>query len=359
MADPQLDDLVVLLPPLLRSLESLAFIGRHMHPPDLAEVVAAAGRPDIPLREARPRLDAWPDPLAGVRERLAAASDAVLAAFDGLGAAAANDETIDLRAVSLALRNAPRAQEQLYPLASALPPISRFFLDTAVRDDAGLLASLADAPDDASTGIFQIDNEPGQRGGYSLYVPEYYSPDRAWPVVFALHGGGGIGRAFLWNWLRDARSFGAILVSPTSIGPTWALNGPDPDSPNFARILADLDARYAIDPSRLLLTGMSDGGTFAYVSGLEPTSPFTHLAPAEAAFHPMLAAMADPERLSGLPIHITHGALDWMFPIDMAREAEAMLRTAGADVTYLEIEDLSHCYPREINPAVLRWMGVI
>ena len=41
-------------------------------------------------------------------------------------------------------------------------------------------------------------------------------------------------------------------------------------------------------PRRMLLTGMSDGGTFTYVSGLEASSPFTHLAPVAAAFHPML-----------------------------------------------------------------------
>ena len=53
----------------------------------------------------------------------------------------------------------------------------------------------------------------------------------------------------------------------------------------------------------MLLTGMSDGGTFCYVSGLERASPFTHLAPVAATFHPLMAEMADAERLRGLPIH--------------------------------------------------------
>jgi len=51
-------------------------------------------------------------------------------------------------------------------------------------------------------------------------VPEYYTPDRAWPLVMALHGGSGNGRGFLWSWLRDARSHGAILVAPTATGGT-------------------------------------------------------------------------------------------------------------------------------------------
>jgi phospholipase/carboxylesterase len=105
-----------------------------------------------------------------------------------------------------------------------------------------------------------------------------------------------------------------------------------------------------------LLTGMSDGGTFCYVSGLEAGSRFTHLAPVSATFHPMMASMADAARLNELPIRITHGARDWMFPVEVARRAAEALAAAGADVGYGEIEDLSHCYPREINAALLTWL---
>ena len=108
----------------------------------------------------------------------------------------------------------------------------------------------------------------------------------------------------------------------------------------------------------MLLTGMSDGGTFTYLSGLEPGSPFTHLAPVSASFHPMIARMADPERLRGLPIHLVHGTLAWMFPIEVAHAARDALIEAGAEVRFREIEDLSHTYPREVNAELLDWMGV-
>jgi predicted esterase len=156
--------------------------------------------------------------------------------------------------------------------------------------------------------------------------------------------------------LRDARSFEAIVVAPTATGRTWALMGDDTDTPNLHRILDDVSARWQIDPTRLLLTGMSDGGTFCYVSGLEAGSRFTHLAPVSATFHPMMASMADAARLNELPIRITHGARDWMFPVEVARRAAEALAAAGADVGYGEIEDLSHCYPREINAALLAWL---
>ena len=62
-------------------------------------------------------------------------------------------------------------------------------------------------------------------------------------------------------------------------------------------------------------------------------------------------------RLQGLPIFITHGKLDWMFPVQTARQTQAALSAAGADVTYREIDDLSHTYPREINAELLAWLN--
>ena len=133
--------------------------------------------------------------------------------------------------------------------------------------------------------------------------------------------------------------------------------GEDTDSPNLARILDLVRSRWNVDSEKLLLTGMSDGGTFCYVTGLEAASPFTHLAPVAATFHPLMAEMADAERLRGLPVYLVHGRLDWMFPVQVARQTREALSAAGADVTYREIEDLSHCYPREMNAEILRWLG--
>jgi phospholipase/carboxylesterase len=353
MIDIVTERLATLLPPLLRSLETLGFIARHFHPPDFGAVMDAAGTPDEDLCATRQQLGGWPDELAGVRERLEIAVDAALAAFDGLRGAP--DQADGIRAVFRALRYVPRAKEALYPLAGAILPINRYFLDPALRDDAGTLARLtARAPD--GIGVMHVDNEPGSRGGYSLYVPEYYTPDRTWPLVMALHGGSGNGRNFLWTWLRDARSYGAIVVAPTATGPTWALMGEDPDTPNLNRILDVVKSRWNIDPARMLLTGMSDGGTFCYVTGLEDASPFTHLAPVSATFHPLMAEMASPDRLRGLPLYLTHGALDWMFPVQVARQTHIALAAAGADIVYRELDDLSHCYPDEINAALLAWL---
>jgi phospholipase/carboxylesterase len=353
-AQDQLDDLIAIVPPLLQAMEALGHVARYLDPPRFGALMAEVGAPDEALRAALPRLDAWPDELSPVSGAIAMAAAQAMQAFERLRAAPLAED--GMTAIYRALRGGWRSQEALYPLAEALPPISRFFLTPELRPDEALQAKLKDAPDRADVGVIHS-GEPGERGGFSMYVPEYYSDDREWPLVMALHGGAGDGRGFLWSWLRDARALGAIVVAPTAVGRTWSLNGPDVDSPNLARMLAMVSQRWRIDPARLLMTGMSDGGTFAYLSGLVAGSPFTHLAPVSASFHPILIQFADRERLQGLPIHICHGVLDWMFDVNVARVAEQTLSAAGANVTYLEIPDLAHTYPREINPQLLAWLG--
>jgi len=347
------DDIVAVLPPLLQSLEALSFIARHLNPPDFGRVMQAAGTPDETLRSVRAQLAKWPTGFAEVRQSIETACDATLAAFAGLREVERGNG--DLIAVFRALRYAPRAQEALYPLAAKFPPVSDFFVDPALRDDSHLKARL-EAPAGENTGVFHDHNEPGSRGGFSLYIPEYYTPDRAWPLVMALHGGSGNGRNFLWSWLRDARSLSAILIAPTATGPTWALMGEDTDTPNLMRILETVRGKYNVDSRRMLMTGLSDGGTFCWVSGLDRASPFTHLAPVAATFHPLMAEMADADRLRGLPVFLVHGRLDWMFPVQVARQTSNLLSVAGAEMTYREIEDLSHCYPREMNAEIVRWL---
>ena len=215
MSEAVVDDIVAVLPPLLQSLEALGFIARHLNPPEFDRVMEAAGNPDEALRAVRPRLangrsNSPTSSVARNRQRCGAGRP-----IEGLRAV--QNGNGDLVSVFRALRYAPRAQEALYPLCAKLPPVSSSFVDPALREDAELLARLAE-PANENTGIIHDQNEPGSRGGFSLYVPEYYTPDRAWPLVMALHGGSGNGRGFLWSWLRDARSLGAILVAPTATG---------------------------------------------------------------------------------------------------------------------------------------------
>ena len=329
---------------LLDTLEALGTIARHMHPPRLDALVASLGDRDAALRAAMADAE-WPEPLREPAER---AGEATLRACDGLRAAVGSID--GPRQSYRALRQVSRALEALYPLAAVLPTVDRFFLTS---DDLSVGPSRSDAP----TGVLHAGNETSERGGFSVYVPEDYEPSRQYPLVMALHGGAGHGRLFLWSWLREVRGRGVILAAPTAIGDTWSLMDPPLDSGNLLLVVEQINQRWGLDTSRLLLTGMSDGGTFCYVTGLESASPFTHLAPVAATFHPLMAEMADAERLRRLPVYLVHGKLDWMFPVQVARQTRGLLSAAGADVTYRELDDLSHTYPREINAEILQWLG--
>src|SRR5260370_31395597 len=113
MSEAVVDDIVAVLPPLLQSLEALGFIARHLNPPDFDSVMEAAGAPDQALQAVRPRLADWPEQFAAIRTALETASDATLAAFEGLRAVQHGNG--DLVAVFRALRPCPRPPAALDP----------------------------------------------------------------------------------------------------------------------------------------------------------------------------------------------------------------------------------------------------
>jgi len=243
-----------------------------------------------------------------------------------------------------------------------LGPVSRWFLEADRREDHDLVERLragALREDGVRGGILHAQNDRASRGGLSLYVPETSDGRTPAPLIVALHGGSGHGRDFLWAWLREARTRGALLLSPTAQDRTWSIMaGEDVDGTRLAAAVEEVAQRYPVDRSRVLLTGMSDGATYALLAGLAEDTPFTHLAPACGVLHPFLLAEGGIQRARGRPIYLVHGALDWMFPVETARMARRALEGAGARLVYREIEDLSHTYPRDENPRILDWLGV-
>jgi len=354
--EPAIDAIASLVPATLRALYALEFAARHVAPDTLPRLIEAiAGRnEDVDAALAASRATDWPERLATVRDCLERAAGAASEGITEL--LAAPDAPQPIVAAYRAFRTYARAAEAIYPMATHLKPVSQFFLEPAVRSDTTLTDRLAAlGPTREGVGVMHIGGPAGTRGAFSLYVPESYDAAAAMPLVVAMHGGSGNGGNFLWSWVREARSRGLIVIAPTAIGSTWSLMEPEVDGPNIDRMIEEVAGQWNVDPSRQLLTGMSDGGTFTYVLGLAGNGRFTHLAPIAAAFHPMMMTFASADRARGLPIHIVHGARDWMFPPGMAREAERVLAEAGAAVTYREIADLSHTYPRDENAAILDW----
>jgi phospholipase/carboxylesterase len=359
-ADPALLDAVAgLLAPLLETLERTGWVQRHLYPPLAGRLAEKLGpcREGLagPLRVVEGL--AWPEDLRFMRDPLIDAARQSLELVEAFVEAARSPE--GPIALYRAVRRFPRIQETLYPLAPVLEPVSRWFLEPGRRDDDALVARLRAAAlrdDEARVGVLHAANERRDRGGFSLYVPEPSDGSSPMPLIVALHGGHGHGRDFLWTWLREARARGMLVLAPTSLDRTWSMMGPDVDAEPLRDMVESVAGRYPLDRERVLLTGMSDGATYALFCGLREGVPFTHFAPACGVLHPALFVSGDLARARDRPVYLVHGALDWMFPVAGARLTSQALQAAGARLVYREIEDLSHTYPRDENPKILDWL---
>ena len=120
-------DVAELVPGLLRTLEALAYAGRHLHPPKLPELIPLVKNPYSELVDGRTRFakKTWPGGLAFYQQRLMASADYAIAAVDSMEKAVLDTNPV-MRAFQ-ALRKTTRAVEALYPLAEMLPPVSKFF----------------------------------------------------------------------------------------------------------------------------------------------------------------------------------------------------------------------------------------
>lgn len=167
--DALLDAVTALVPRLTANLDELATLARQFHPPRMRALVAALeDDADLAIALEQFRAAPWPAHLSAFRDRLDEAARLAIEARAGLREAAAGP---DGRLMAFrALGRYPRAVEALYPIAGSLPSIGRWLLNPAQRDDDELLARLRDPQPD--TGVFHEHNDRGQRGGFSVYVPE-------------------------------------------------------------------------------------------------------------------------------------------------------------------------------------------
>ena len=148
-----------------------------------------------------------------------------------------------------------------------------------------------------------------------------------------------------------------MLVAPSSRGTTWSLNAPEVDGRDLRLMTEWVASEWNVDREHILLTGLSDGATMTLLVGLAEGVAYTHLAPVSGVLHPLNFAIGNVDRAQGKSIYLVHGALDWMFPVQLAREAARVLEQAGSELIFRELPDLSHTYPREENVQILKWFA--
>jgi polyhydroxybutyrate depolymerase len=114
----------------------------------------------------------------------------------------------------------------------------------------------------------------GVERAYLLHVPESYDGSQPVPLMISLHGGAGwpalqrdVSR---WNRLADRDGFLVVYPASLKIGGVrgWRVVEPGPGLDADVRFVSDLidtlEARYNIDPARVYVNGLSNGGAMAF-----------------------------------------------------------------------------------------------
>src|SRR5205085_195037 len=153
------------------------------------------------------------------------------------------------------------------------------------------------------------------------------------PVLVLLHGAGGYPPGFLQKMEPAADRLGIILVAPRSVGKTWDLvenmaAGDDPwrgaDAHRVDQVLADLFKRSAVDPSRVVLLGFSDGASYGLSLGVSNPKLFSTV----IALSPGM--WAPPRRVDHTQrVFIAHGRQDRVLPLAPAATSPTLSPMAG------------------------------
>ena len=141
---------------------------------------------------------------------------------------------------------------------------------------------------------------------YRMYIPRSYDDVEAVPLLLALHGGMGSAQQFekQTGFNEIAERDGFIVVYPDGLGVfkyslhVWnsgyirAGIGQNADDILFLyTLIKHLQTTYRIDPSRIYMTGHSNGGMMTYRMGGEHAEIFAAIAPVSAA----IGGYASPE----------------------------------------------------------------
>ncbi|GIT40132.1 MAG: hypothetical protein Ct9H300mP8_13280 [Gammaproteobacteria bacterium] len=99
-----------------------------------------------------------------------------------------------------------------------LPPVGRFFIEEGLRENEALAAKLGKLTQPEKTwASFMRETKKGP-----AVASQCMSPSITWVRTVSFYCGVarriGTRARFLWTWVREARSRGAILISPTARG---------------------------------------------------------------------------------------------------------------------------------------------
>ncbi len=197
----------------------------------------------------------------------------------------------------------------------------------------------------------------GDRVPYAVYTPANYDTTKKYPAVVFLHGlfeGGsdgksqtrvGIGPAIQ----KDPSKWNCIVIMPQTPS-----NWQKPESVELAGlVLDDAAKRYSIDPKRITVTGLSNGGAGAWLLGAKYPGRFAGIAP--------LCAFSEYGAVSGLastPVWAFHNGGDFVVGSGGTKEMVKRINEAGGNATVTIYGGVGHnCWDKAYaDSEVIAWL---
>jgi pimeloyl-ACP methyl ester carboxylesterase len=196
----------------------------------------------------------------------------------------------------------------------------------------------------------------GREYPLSLSIPLTYQPSNGYGLVICLHGAGFTGDLYLERWqTRLGDDF--LLACPTYPSGAWFTRRAE------ELVLATVQhvrRRYHVDPDRIFLTGMSNGGIGAWLIGMHHAPLFAGIAPMASGLDDVLMPFL--ANLRNTPIYIIHGAKDQVMPVELSRSISRELAALGYPHVYREHQREhpmagGHYFPREELPDLVMWFN--
>jgi len=192
------------------------------------------------------------------------------------------------------------------------------------------------------TGVVRLDNRTsdGVEHFYAVTVPDHYDPARRYQVRIQLHGGVG-GRATnapvgngTVGALTGAEQF-YVVPYAWSDAPWWS----NDQVLNLVTIVDRMKRLYNVDENRVVLSGVSDGGTGAYFVAMRETTSFASVLPLNAYL--MVLALRDIDdglifanNLRNKPMFAVNGGRDPLYPTRVVEPYIEHMKHGGVSLDY-------------------------
>ncbi len=193
--------------------------------------------------------------------------------------------------------------------------------------------------------------EHGRRFHYYVQLPSDYTPDRAWPVLVALHGQHSTAEDVVGTWGPVCERYGVVLLAPEYIyGRKWGYKNSDEEHHSVIDAVPDAARRFHLDFDRVYLAGHSQGGHASWDIGGSHAGRYAGVMP----YIGCSRDVASHDNFEDTALYVVDGSEDGLAP-KFNRQSIMELARLECDATYVEFRGGKHeGFAEELDPT-LRW----